>query len=285
MNAQLHSDSLTVADDGRSVLRMERRFARPPGEVWAALTEPAALSQWFPFQVDVDPRPEGTIAFSAPVSGTPLSTGTVTDVEEPRLFAFNWGPDHLAWTVDAEGEGSLLTLRHTFDDRAGAPSFATGWHLCLAALAQVLDGGPVRLEHRSGELHDAYVHRFGLSGGSVTTGPDGGSVHFERQLVGPAETVWDLLSAGIEPVPGLPVPDGFTAPTVPAGHVTEVHPPHALTYEWCDGGSVSWALRAGTGYGARLVLTQTGPEGFDTAAALTAWETRIERLARQLHQV
>ncbi|MCA1223723.1 SRPBCC family protein [Streptomyces sp. 8L] len=281
MNAHRNADALTVAD-GRNVLTMARDYPQPPSAVWAALTEPAALSQWFPFQVDLDPRPGGTIAFGAPVSEVPLTTGTVTAVAPRRLFAFNWGADHLSWTVTADGEGSRLTLEHTFDDRAGAPSFAAGWDLCMAALGRLLDGGPVEQRRDGGESHDAYVHLFGLDRGTVTAVGDTRTVRFERQLVGAAERVWETLAGGIEPVPGLPVPVGFTDRDVPAGHVTEVRPPHFLSYEWTDGGTVTWDLREGTGYGARLVLTQTGPKSFDTDAALAAWHTRIEDLAARL---
>jgi uncharacterized protein YndB with AHSA1/START domain len=91
-----------------------------------------------------------------------------------------------------------------------------------------------------------------------------------------------VLADGIEPVPGLPVPVGFTDGDVPAGHVVEVRPPHLLRYEWADDGRVTWELGAGTGYGARLVLTQSGPKPFDTQAALAAWHTRIEDLAARL---
>lgn len=107
-------------------------------------------------------------------------------------------------------------------------------------------------------------------------------MRFERQLVRPAETVWEILSAGIEPVAGLPVPEGFTAEKVPAGPVTEVRAPRSLTYTWQADGTVDWELTEGTGHGARLVLTQTGPEDFDTTAASAAWQTRIEELAARL---
>ncbi|MFJ9212013.1 SRPBCC family protein [Streptomyces sp. NPDC102264] len=278
-------DTLTTAADGRTALRMERRLPHPPERVWAAITEPAALAQWFPSEVTVDLTPGGAMGFHFPGVSGPGMTGTVTDVDEPRLFAFTWGTDHLSWSVAPDGEGSLLTLVHTFDDLAGAASFASGWHLCIAALAQLLAGGPVTVGRDTGELHETYVRRFGLGRG--TAEPAGGDaagprIRLERQLVRPAATVWDVLSAGIEPVAGLPVPVGFTAENVPAGHVAEVRAPKSLTYTWQPEGSVTWELGQGTGHGARLVLTQTGPEGADADAVLAAWRTRIDQLAADL---
>ncbi|WP_329071153.1 SRPBCC family protein [Streptomyces sp. NBC_01429] len=305
----LDNATLTTAD-GRTALRMERGLAHPPERVWAALTDPAALGKWFPATVALDLAPGGRMDFRFPGADAAADgmTGTVTDAEEPRLFAFTWGTDHLSWSIAPDGAGSRLTLVHTFGDLPGAASFASGWHLCVTALAQLLDGAPVSPGRDTGALHESYLHAFGLDRGTVETVPApetepaggaggtggaaggaaggaGGSVRrvrFERQLVRPAETVWEVLSAGIEPVAGLPVPEGFTAEKVPAGPVTEVRPPVSLTYQWEPDAAVSWELGEGTGHGARLVLTRTGPEGFDTDTALTVWHARIERLAAAL---
>ncbi|WP_079125252.1 SRPBCC family protein [Streptomyces lushanensis] len=275
--------TLLTSADGRASLRMERRLAHPPERVWAALTDPAVLARWFPSEVAVDLVPGGAMGFRFPGDPEPGMTGTVTDVDEPRLFAFTWGTDHLRWTIAPDGEGSLLTLVHTFGDRPGAASFASGWHLCVAALDRLLGGAPVGTGgDRGGELHESYLKRFGLDGGSAEKAEGGCRIRFERQLVRPAGTVWAVLSAGIEPVAGLPVPEGFTAEKVPAGPVTEVRAPNSLTYTWQPHGTVTWELGKGTGHGARLVLVQTGPEDFDTDAALAAWRTRIDRLAEEL---
>ncbi|HET6358661.1 MAG TPA: SRPBCC family protein [Streptomyces sp.] len=134
-----HSDTLTTAD-GRTALRMERRLAHPPQRVWDAITQPAHLAQWFPSEVTVDLRPGGTVGFLFPGDSEPAMTGKVTDAREPHVFAFTWGEDHLRWEITPDGEGSLLTLTHTFGDRFGAASFASGWHVCITALGQLLDG-------------------------------------------------------------------------------------------------------------------------------------------------
>ncbi|WP_327238078.1 SRPBCC family protein [Streptomyces sp. NBC_01317] len=286
MNTTPWPDSLTTTDDGRSVLRMERRLPHPPERVWAAITEPASLGQWFPAEVSVEPRLGGAMTFRFPGPGPgaegPRMTGEVTGFDAPRVFAYTWGSEHLSWTVTPDGDGSSLTLVHTFDDRAGAASFASGWQLCVTALGRLLDGEPGAVGRDTGELHESYVRQFDLERGVAEAVPGGRRVRFERQLVRPAETVWEILSAGIEPVAGLPVPEGFTAEKVPAGPVTEVRAPRSLTYTWQADGTVDWELTEGTGHGARLVLTQTGPEDFDTTAASAAWQTRIEELAARL---
>ncbi|WP_255285791.1 molybdenum cofactor biosynthesis protein MoaE [Streptomyces niveus] len=110
---------------------------------------------------------------------------------------------------------SLLRLVHTFGDRFGAASFASGWQVCVTALAQVLGGGPVDIERdTAGTLHEAYLARFGeLTRGRVEETDGGGRrVRFERQLVRPAEVVWARLTGGAEPLTGSPVPPGPPGP-------------------------------------------------------------------------
>jgi uncharacterized protein YndB with AHSA1/START domain len=276
-----HSDTLT-SSGGRHALRMERRLAHPPAKVWPAITDPAQLGQWFPSEVTVELRPGGAMTFTMPGVSDVAMTGTVTDVEEPRLFAFTWGEDHLRWEITPDGDGSLLTLVHTFGDRFGGASFASGWHLCVTALSQLLDGESTAVEPDTGELHEAYLEQFDLGHGTVEDTADGPRIRFERQLVRPAETVWAVLTSGDEPVAGAPTPAGFTTQKVPGGPVTEVRAPSVLAYRWHPNGQVRWELGSGTGHGARLVLTQTGPRDFDTDTALDAWHDRIEHLAARL---
>ncbi|MGB8940890.1 MAG: SRPBCC domain-containing protein [Streptomyces sp.] len=249
-----HSDTLTPADGGRNVLRMERRLAHPPATVWAAITRPEHLAQWFPSEVTLELRPGGAMGFHFPGDEGPGMTGEVTDADEP--------------------------LVHTFGDRFGAPSFAAGWQLCVSALGQFLDGGQAEVSRDAGELHEAYLEQFDLGHGQVTD--DG--IRFERQLVRSADAVWAELCSGEVPLEGDTAPDGFLADGVSAGPVTALRAPVSLTYAVHPKGEVRWEFGEGTGYGTRLVLTQSGP--FDSEAAtdeaLAAWHARIERLAGQL---
>uniref|UniRef100_UPI000AFBEAB6 SRPBCC domain-containing protein n=1 Tax=Streptomyces niveus TaxID=193462 RepID=UPI000AFBEAB6 len=101
------SSSLSAESGGRTALRMERRLAHPPQRVWDAITRPEQLAKWFPSEVSVDLRPGGEIGFHFPgePGPGPAMTGRVTDADEPRLFAFTWGEDHLSWEITPDGEG------------------------------------------------------------------------------------------------------------------------------------------------------------------------------------
>jgi uncharacterized protein YndB with AHSA1/START domain len=274
--------------EGRAVLRFERRLAHPPEKVWRAITESGQLDQWFPAAVEGERRIGAPLRFVFPGGEGPIEEGTITDLEEPRLFAFTWGESILRMELHPEGEGSLLVFTHTFDERPSAASYATGWESCLDALELVLDGKPAGeiTPDRYAERHEAYVEDFGLLGGTVENGPDGWTVRFERLLPHPVDKVWAALS-GRDVTVGGEAPLQATNGFVPPGPVTEVEPSRLLEYAWRSGaeqaGRVRWELSDGPG-GALVVLTQTGPGALADRrpTALAAWHTHLELLAEQL---
>lgn len=184
-----------TASDGRSVLRMERRLGHPPARVWPALTEPAQLARWFPSAVEIDLRPGGALTFTD--EGAPSASGVITDLDPPRLVAFTWDSDHLRFELLPDGDGSVLLLTHTFDDRAGAASFAAGWDACIAAL-----DGADPVDHRL--LHERYVDELGLLTPVVTGTAERWEVRVERQLVHPV----DVVRAVLDGEPGWELVDG-----------------------------------------------------------------------------
>lgn len=238
-----------------SVLVMSRNLPHPPAKVWRAITEPAHLAHWFPDELGIE---GDKIVFG---SGEP---GRITDLDEPRVFAFTWGEDHLRWELHPRGEHTLLTLTHTFGDHYGAASFASGWHTCIAHLAAHLSGHDAP-ELDSVALHEDYLHHFGLHHGRR----DGGGVRFERQLTRTAEQVWQLLD-GEQASIGAPPPPAFRAPGVPAAPVTTLQAARLLGFD-----GVRWELGEGTGHGARLILTHTDPD------TLTTWQDHLDSILSQ----
>ncbi|HEX6569604.1 MAG TPA: SRPBCC family protein [Acidimicrobiales bacterium] len=296
------NEMLTTAD-GRSVLRIERRLAHPTAKVWRAVTDPAHLARWFPAPVAFD----GDLAVGVKVGfdmGDGLAwDGVVTHCDPPRTVAFTWGDDHLRLDLSPVGPSCRLVLVHTFDDRAGAASFAAGWDRCLDALGRGLDGRPAEIEPPSAELHERFVRQFDLTAATVVDGPSGWAVRTERQLTRPAATAWAVLTgaAGDAAGPtaadareaalaaGDPVPPRAVAAGLRPGRVSAVEAPILLAYQWCEGdreaGDVRWELgHEGTGHGARLVVVQTGPPELAgaRAAALAAWPAAVDALAADL---
>lgn len=136
-----------IEHEGRPAVRFVRTYPHPASKVWAAVSEPAQLAQWFPSAVQIEPRAGGTISFS----GDPYmenTKGTVLAYDPPRRLAFSWGEDELHFTVDAVGESqSRLTLINVLDDRSAASRNAAGWTVCLAELDKLLDGRHVDGPH------------------------------------------------------------------------------------------------------------------------------------------
>ncbi|MGH2586217.1 MAG: SRPBCC family protein [Dehalococcoidia bacterium] len=281
--------------DGRPILRFERRLAHPPRKVWAALTDPAQLAQWFPADIEGDRAPGATLRFVFREDEGPAQDGLITAFDPPHLLAFTWDADVLRFELHPDGRGCRLVFTHSFDDRPGAASFASGWTICLAALDSVLEGRPVddSLEPWAG-LHEQYVERFGLAEGAAHQTAGGWTVRFERQLTHPIDTVWASLTETDASAPnasgiaiGGPPPLPLTNEFIPAGPVITVDPPALLEYAWQSenqpAGRVRWELSQGPG-GARLVLTQTVPKELNDQrpAALAAWHVHLERLAAKL---
>jgi uncharacterized protein YndB with AHSA1/START domain len=294
------NETLTT-EGGRTVLRMERHLPHPVEKVWRALTEPSELGHWFPSKVELDLTVGGKVRFIELSDEYPSLDGEITDLDPPRLIAYTWDADHLRWELRPDGDGCLLTLTHTFDDRYGASSFASGWTGCLDILDLRLDGELAGPDNPDGvspadlpqglegwaSLHERFVEEFGLADGTVRRTGEGWVVRFERQLVRPVDAVWSLLTGGREVAVGARPPEGFTTERIPAGPVVAVDAPALLDYRWPaqgdPAGRVRWELSPGAG-GARLVVTHTIPRSLDEyrPAALDAWREHIADLAGRL---
>jgi len=129
-------------------LRFERHLPQPIERVWAALTTPAQLAQWFaPGEIALTLGGEIHLAFE---DGDGVIDGEVTALEPPRLLEFTW-TDHgkdlgiVRWELAARDDGTSLVLIHTISDTArdfGLPALA-GWTMMLDRLAALLAGQPV----------------------------------------------------------------------------------------------------------------------------------------------
>jgi uncharacterized protein YndB with AHSA1/START domain len=62
----------------------------PPERVWAIVTEPGHVAQWFSDEAEIDARPGGRILLTWREHGA--MEGRVEAVEPPHRFAFRWTP-------------------------------------------------------------------------------------------------------------------------------------------------------------------------------------------------
>ena len=86
-------------------------------------------------------------------------------------FAFRWGDDELRFELEPDGDGTLLTLTDTFDERGKAARDAAGWHVCLLLLAYDVDGRtpPEGTNDLWKQVNPLYVEKFGPE--ASTLGP------------------------------------------------------------------------------------------------------------------
>jgi uncharacterized protein YndB with AHSA1/START domain len=269
--------------DERPTVRVERTYPHPIERVWDAVTSPEHLGRWFPSPVEVDLRRGGEMRFSA-FEGDPAATGTVEVVEAPRRLAFTWGTDRLTFELTPTDAGTTFALTHVFDDRFGAPSFATGWELCLAALRSVLADEPLPPPDRGIARHEELVHEFALDEPEVTGSAGGWTVRIERQLTCPADVAWDLWfgkdrdtgEQRVAPAVGEPL-SPYMAPDVVIGTMTDVELHRVLAFDVAPDGGPGEHLRLelaeGTGHGARITLTVTGTDPAERDAAAETWGT------------
>ena len=140
------ADAARVEKDGeRWTLVLVRELRHSPQTVWEALTDPAQLREWAPFDAD---RSLGTAGTTAKLStvGAPsphVTETTVTRADAPRALEYTWGGFDMRWQLDGvHGGGTRLTL-WTNIDRRFISMGAAGWHICLDVLDQLLSGTPI----------------------------------------------------------------------------------------------------------------------------------------------
>src|SRR5207249_3753505 len=103
-----------VRKDGEKwTLILVRELRHSPEKVWQALTDPAHLREWAPFDADGS---LGTVGAKVKLTtvGAPalrVSETTVTRADAPKVLEYNWGGFDMRWELEALAAGTRLTLR------------------------------------------------------------------------------------------------------------------------------------------------------------------------------
>src|ERR1700744_1713562 len=132
-----------VRKDGEKwTLILVRELRHPPAMVWEALTDPAQLCAWAPFDADRNLASEGPVKLSMAGPKPQVFESAVKRAEPPRLLEYSWGGNELRWELEALGSGTRLTLWHNIDRRFISWG-AAGWHICFDVLERLLAGEPM----------------------------------------------------------------------------------------------------------------------------------------------
>jgi len=166
------ASGVQVRKDGEKwTLILVRELRHSPEKVWQALTDPAQLREWAPFDAD---RSLGTVGTTVKLTtvGAPALHVTETKVmraDAPNVLEYNWGGFDMRWQLEAFGGGTRLTL-WTNIDRRFISMGAAGWHICLDVLDHLLSGtpigrivGPDAMKFGGWQrLHAEYARQFGV---------------------------------------------------------------------------------------------------------------------------
>ena len=120
-------------------LILVRELRHSPEKVWRALTDPAELAEWAPFNTDASlADPGATVKLTwMGAAPTPIDT-KVKRAEAPKVLEYG----DMRWELEASGSGTKLTLWHSIDNRFIAWG-AAGWHISLDVLDRKLAGNPI----------------------------------------------------------------------------------------------------------------------------------------------
>lgn len=138
-----------VRNDGDHwTLILVRELRHSPTKVWSALTDPAELREWAPFDSDRNLGSVGPAKLTTVGAPSPhVTEGTVKRAEPPTLLEFNWGENDMRWQLEPISgasyvTGTRLTLWHNIG-RKYISMGAAGWHICFDVLDHLLAGDPL----------------------------------------------------------------------------------------------------------------------------------------------
>ncbi|QNI34582.1 SRPBCC domain-containing protein [Alloacidobacterium dinghuense] len=134
-----------VQKDGEKwTLVLIRELHHSPETIWRALTDPARLREWAPFDADGSLGKAGATVNLTTV-GVPtlhVTETTVMRADAPEALEYNWGKFNVRWELKPLDGGTRLTLWHNIDRRFIAMG-AAGWHICIDVLDHLLNGTPI----------------------------------------------------------------------------------------------------------------------------------------------
>jgi uncharacterized protein YndB with AHSA1/START domain len=125
-------------------LVLVRELRHAPEKVWEALTDPAHLREWAPFDADGNlGRPGATVKLTTAGAPAPRITETkVIRADAPEVLEYNWGDFNMRWKLEASEVGTRLTLWINIGQRFISMG-AAGWHICFDVLEHLLSGIPI----------------------------------------------------------------------------------------------------------------------------------------------
>lgn len=135
-------------------IRMIRRFAAPPAQLWQAWTDPERIRLWFGSdpngvvtQAQLDVRVGGT--FEVTFANSDMSEytcfGTYQEVDPHRKLSFSWSwkntpgvQEQVSVSLQEDQSGTLMTFEHANIDPNTSHGYENGWSSTFEKLQRAL---------------------------------------------------------------------------------------------------------------------------------------------------
>ena len=195
-----------------------------PEKVWQALTDPAHLREWAPFETDASLGTVGTTAKLTMIRTTTphVFETTVKRAEAPRRLEYTWDGSDIRWELEALGGGTRLTLWHSIDRRFISMG-AAGWHICFDVMDRLLIGTPIgrivageAMKFGWPRLNSEYARQFGIET------PTGRLRQQEQEYEEAREIQQALMPKGIPQVRGLEISASWRSARIVGGDYFDV---------------------------------------------------------------
>jgi uncharacterized protein YndB with AHSA1/START domain len=202
--------------DGMFEMRFERLVPRPPEKVWAALTIPERIADWFGEPVEIDLRVGGKYRVLFPGGKDDMVEGTIIACDPPRLLALEWfgtgGDTIIRWELTRQDDGCRLVFHQTGLSAWWFLGGAAGWRGFVDDVVSVACDGKAIVEepgHYQEEveqyrrMYGAFVPGFDVrpplrhheADAYVMEAEDGRyTVRYGRRWMLPIEKVWAAIT-------------------------------------------------------------------------------------------
>jgi uncharacterized protein YndB with AHSA1/START domain len=136
-----------------TAVEREIRIAARPETVFDFLIDPEKMVQWKGRKADLDARPGGT--YRVEINDQAIARGEYVEIDRPSRVVFTWGwegqesgphavapgSSRVEVSLEPDGDGTLLRLRHLDLPEEAREIHGQGWDLYLGRLAIVAAGG------------------------------------------------------------------------------------------------------------------------------------------------